>query len=545
MRFVGQVVIRSIVCDALGLRTRQDRGAQMRMKMALAQHWPIEEVSLNDLDLDLRNVRIPNGHADEKAIAAYLVEAADLLTLVRDILRDGYLDNELPLITASGVRHVVLEGNRRITALKAIKDPSLVGKAAAQVERLKTRYPHGETPTVVRVMIAPSREAALPLLARLHTSNPKKNWVREQQAIFYHSQLTPSVTVDDLRTTYIGETQMMDYIRMGEMRELIRGLRYADASLREFVFSGSLKMTAFEYVYEKRQVQDALGISFDKDGMLASKKMNKKQQAAFIYVLQRLKEGTLNTRSPELKVRGPEHKPFVDLLAQMVSGTAPPPITSDTSSSDDAGTDDDHEDDQPGASENGDGGHGTGDVGRGEQSGGTEGGTDSTGSGDTGGGAGNGDGGSGTRGPNRGDSLSRLNMDGFAYTGTSPAMRRRFEELRRIDVRDFANATHDLLRTVLECSIKEYMKSSGTPIKPNSTIGYCVEELAKAFVKDRRMTVLINTINRKGRMSTSQFVGTTEALNSSNHEPDHFVEGREVHEAWDRLKPILIALVGS
>ena len=507
--------------------------------MALAQHWPIEEVPLDDLDLDLRNVRIPSGHADEMAIAAYLVEAADLLTLVRDILRDGYLDNELPLITASGVRHVVLEGNRRITALKAIKDPSVVGKAAPQVERLKTRYPHGETPTVVRVMIAPSREAALPLLARLHTSNPKKSWVREQQAIFYHSQLTPSVTVDDLRTTYIGETQMMDYIRMGEMRELIRGLRYADAALREFVFSGNLKMTAFEYVYEKRQVQDALGISFDKDGMLASKKLNKKQQNAFIYVLQRLKEGTLNTRSPELKVRGPEHKPFVGLLAQIVSGIAPSPGSPDTGASDDAGTDNSHGDNHA-ASVQSDGGNDTGDVGSGGRAG-----TGTTGTGGTGGDAGDVDSGSGTRGPNRGDTLSRLNMDGFAYTGTSPAMRRRFEELRRIDVRDFANATHDLLRTVLECSIKEYMRVQGNPIKPNSTIGYCVEELAKAFAKDRRMTVLINTINRKGRMSTSQFIGTTEALNSSNHEPDHFVEGREVHEAWDRLKPILNTIVGS
>lgn len=481
--------------------------------MELAQHWPIEQVSLDDLDLDLRNVRVPSGHADEKAIAAYLVESADLLSLVRDILRDGYLDNELPVIAASGVRHVVLEGNRRITALKAIKDPNIVGKAATQVERLKTRYPHGETPTVVRVMIAPSRDAARPLLARLHTSNPKKNWVREQQAIFYHSQLTPSVTVDDLRTTYIGETQMMDYIRMGEMRELIRGLRYTDASLREFVFSGGLKMTAFEYVYEKRQVQEALGISFDRDGLLASKKMGKKQQAAFIYVLKRLKEGTLNTRSPELKVRGPEHKPFVDLLAQMVSGTAPSP-TSETNGSDDAGMDDDREGGQPVASENDDGGRSAEDVGRGEQRGGASGNGSSRKSGDTGGDTDDGEGSRGTRGPNRGDTLSRLNMDGFAYTGTSAAMRRRFEELRRIDVRDFANATHDLPRTVLECSIKEYMKSSGKPIKPNSTIGYCVEELAKAFVKDRRMTVLINTINRKGRMSTSRLRRSTAATTS-------------------------------
>ena len=508
--------------------------------MALAQNWPIEEVPLDDLDLDLRNVRIPSGRADEKAIAAYLVEAADLLELVRDILRDGYLDNELPLIADFDDRRVVLEGNRRITALKAIKDPTVLGKASTQVERLKSRYPHGETPTVVRVMVAPSREAAQPLLARLHTRNPKKGWVREQQAIFYHSQLSPNVTVDDLRMTYIGETQMMDYIRMGEMRELLRGLHYDDADLREFVFSGSLKMTSFEYVYEKRQVQEALGISFDKNGMLSSKKLGVGQQAAFMYILKRLKAGTLNTRSPELKVRGEAHKPFVALLAQMVSGNVGPRGEHGHEDRQGAGSSVD------GSSDGSDGGQrddtGTGTLSGGESGGGSRG-RDSTGdlSGEDAGGAG----GSGSRGPNRGDTRSRLNMEGFAYAGPSAGMRRRFEELQRIDVRDFPNAAHDLLRTVLECSIKEYLAAQRRPVRPGSTIGHCIDELAKDFSGDRRMTTLINSINRKGRMSAAQFAGTADALNSSNHEPDHFVEGRNVHEAWDKIKPILAAIVGS
>ena len=66
------------------------------------------------------------------------------------------------------------------------------------------RYPDAEIPTQVRVMVAPSREAAQPLLARLHTSNPKKSWIREQQAMFYHAQLSPTMTVDELRARYPG-----------------------------------------------------------------------------------------------------------------------------------------------------------------------------------------------------------------------------------------------------------------------------------------------------------------------------------------------------
>ena len=136
-------------------------------------------------------------------------------------------------------------------------------------------------------------------------------------------------------------------------------------------------------------------------------------------------------------------------------------------------------------------------------------------------------------------------MEGFEYGGSSGGMRRRFEELRRIDVRDFPNAVHDLLRTVLECSIKEYFNVQGNPLPPKKTIGHCVEELARAHAGNAKMTSLINAINRKGRMSAQQYAGTTESLNSSNHEPDQFSRGSDVHEAWDRIKPILVEIVGK
>ena len=55
-------------------------------------------------------------------------------------------------------------------------------------------------------------------------------------------------------------------------------------------------------------------------------------------------------------------------------------------------------------------------------------------------------------------------MEGFEYQGSSAGLRRRFEELKRLDVRDFPNAAHDLLRTVLECAIKDHFASSATAV---------------------------------------------------------------------------------
>uniref|UniRef100_UPI003D91FF76 hypothetical protein n=1 Tax=Gordonia sp. B7-2 TaxID=3420932 RepID=UPI003D91FF76 len=125
-------------------------------------------------------------------------------------------------------------------------------------------------------------------------------------------------------------------------------------------------------------------------------------------------------------------------------------------------------------------------------------------------------------------------------------MRRRFEELRGLNVKEFPNATHDLLRTILECSIKDYLRAQGQSSSvAKKTLGPLVDALAAEYKSDAKMTGHINAIKRSGRMTSSQFAGTSDALNTTNHEPDQLVSSKEVHEAWDRLKPIIIEIVGK
>lgn len=76
------------------------------------------------------------------------------------------------------------------------------------------------------------------------------------------------------------------------------------------------------------------------------------------------------------------------------------------------------------------------------------------------------------------------------------------------------------------------------------TIGRCITELASDMQGDVGMTSLINAINRSGRMPASQYAGTADSLNASNHNPNAFATHTDVHEAWDRIKPILVRLVG-
>lgn len=59
---------------------------------------PIEEVELDDLELGLDNYRIPTRSEDQTAALKYLFASEDVLGAARLILRDGYFDNEVPIV---------------------------------------------------------------------------------------------------------------------------------------------------------------------------------------------------------------------------------------------------------------------------------------------------------------------------------------------------------------------------------------------------------------------------------------------------------------
>lgn len=91
---------------------------------------PIVEVGLDELLLDLENYRIPTRREDEASALKYLFASEVVLGAARSILRNGYFDNEVPIVTSSsdsgGSPYMVLEGSRRVSALKALQDPTIV-----------------------------------------------------------------------------------------------------------------------------------------------------------------------------------------------------------------------------------------------------------------------------------------------------------------------------------------------------------------------------------------------------------------------------------
>ena len=94
---------------------------------------PLERTTPEDpgeLVLDRKNPRfggddVVAGKKGEATIIKRLVDSADLMELVESIAVNGYLDLEALFVVEEKGEKVVVEGNRRIAAIKLLRDPDL------------------------------------------------------------------------------------------------------------------------------------------------------------------------------------------------------------------------------------------------------------------------------------------------------------------------------------------------------------------------------------------------------------------------------------
>ena len=107
--------------------------------------FPIMEVDINYLLLDLENYRIPTRREDQESALKYLFASEDVIGAMKSILKHGYFDNEVPIVTPASKTggdqtYVVLEGNRRVSALKALRDPMIIPGRMKEIQNLAKRY---------------------------------------------------------------------------------------------------------------------------------------------------------------------------------------------------------------------------------------------------------------------------------------------------------------------------------------------------------------------------------------------------------------------
>lgn len=140
--------------------------------------FPVEDISLDLIDLDLRNSRFSrDAQSQTDALELMLNTAGDYcLDMLRDLTRSGRMNSsDTPIVIARDGRYVMMEGNRRLTCLRLWTDPALLRQDESlekqylsRVERLIEDSAYAP-PSILRVAVAPDEADADVWIERKHT----------------------------------------------------------------------------------------------------------------------------------------------------------------------------------------------------------------------------------------------------------------------------------------------------------------------------------------------------------------------------------------
>ena len=150
----------------------------------------IEYISLNKLIFDPQNPRLPKNidSNNDEEIIKYMLRDASLLELMRSITEIDYSHSEPLLIVPNkkNDNYIVVEGNRRLAALKLLSEPTLATVRIKSVNDIVDTKKH--TPSLIPCILHKKREDILDYLGYRHITGVK-SWGSLEKARYVEQLL--------------------------------------------------------------------------------------------------------------------------------------------------------------------------------------------------------------------------------------------------------------------------------------------------------------------------------------------------------------------
>lgn len=264
--------------------------------------WKYDD-SANVLTLliDHQNPRFSHNkeHLSQNELINEMINKYKIYDLAKSIANDGYFPDKNLVIVKEKGKSFVIEGNRRLSALKCLLNPDIISeknkekfiKLGAQIEKSFINK--------VSVIIAPSREAANPIVFKEHTGNTAMPWSRIMQAEFYMRQINNGVSIEDLEQEYHrSRSEINKFLKLHYMYNVAKSLTYDKPEIQQKVEDKQkFPASVLERIYDSSTMKDFLGISFDGKGNLKGRKNKESFEKAYKKIITDIVEEIVDTRT--------------------------------------------------------------------------------------------------------------------------------------------------------------------------------------------------------------------------------------------------------
>lgn len=164
------------------------------------QEYKITYIPVANLEYDKENPRLPHSVVDsnkESDVVDWMLKDASIIELMGSIGEKGFFPAEPLLVVKKGStnRYTVIEGNRRLTAVKLLNDPTLATRKQASINSIFDEAI--KKPEDLPVMIFPKRKEILDYLGFKHITGVKQwsalakaKYLRELQQEYKSSKIS-------------------------------------------------------------------------------------------------------------------------------------------------------------------------------------------------------------------------------------------------------------------------------------------------------------------------------------------------------------------
>jgi hypothetical protein len=448
--------------------------------------WQIKEYSIAALYLDQHNIRTPISEEDQNALIRDMFANEDAFEIVKSYVQNGVFPDEFPICIKENGKRIIIEGNRRLAALKALNESNIVPAWAKRIKVLRN-----PNITNIRIVLAPSRKAAIKHIANKHTINYRRPWKPLRQAYFYQSQIDNGKSITELISEF-PDHDVPRFIKMLEMHHFAKSVEIHDSLKGKVHDDRNFPITNLERFYDDKNVSKFLGIEFDSLGKVKGKIDKNEFVKGLAKIIEDVATGEIDSRKYNTIE---QRKNYINSL--------PDQYKPDLSKSGSFGRSDFKELHAP---ENRKG---------------------------------------------KKQERSRKKPRGLFFQADIPfrlsstSLRIMYNELRNIDVATFPNATHDLLRSFLECSLEVYLKKTneyGLVKKHRKTP--TLNEMLN-FVYAQCTSIQSASIKQVAHQIQADWGQSysLERMNMINHIADWTSSEKEVRSAWGKIEGLFKTLL--
>ncbi len=222
----------------------------------IPSQWETKTLNYRQITLDPENPRLPLRYRGSEDMAfKFLAEKEKIIDLANSIIKAGalYTHESIICLKCEGdeaPEYVVLEGNRRLSAIRIIQDPSILDVFGIDSGLLLNISKELRNSTkLLKAEIVVTRLVATPIIAAIHLGENRHQWSDRRKVSFACMQNGHGTSYTEIAEYLLcSEDEALTYISQGKILDTLDGLEWTDEEY-DLLVNDKLRLKAMFRVF--------------------------------------------------------------------------------------------------------------------------------------------------------------------------------------------------------------------------------------------------------------------------------------------------------